>query len=61
MTRERANAIERTVFYPFFSQIIPNTVNVNDAFMVGRVIGMMQERLHRELEKEIDREVENAE
>lgn len=60
MRRERASAIERTVFNPFFDRL-PLTLDTVDAFNIGRMIGMMQERLHRELEKEIDREVKNAE
>lgn len=55
MTRDRALEIERLVIYANL-RMFPEKMKAERAFDVGRMVGMMHERLIRELEKEIDPE-----
>lgn len=53
MTKERAQEIERLVNYKFINYMPYDTIDSVSAFHVGRMVGMMQETLKRELEKEV--------
>jgi hypothetical protein len=53
MTKERADEIERLVIYKFINYMPHDTIDPVSAFHVGRMVGMMQETLKRELEKEV--------
>lgn len=52
MTRERADEIVRKVIYARIN-VVPKMKDSEEAFHVGRMIGMMEERLKQELSNEI--------
>lgn len=54
MTKERANEIERLVIYKAFNYMPFDTIDPVSAFHVGRMIGIIQETLKKELEKEVE-------
>lgn len=57
MTIERAREIERMVFYKYLDNIMRDLEECKDThviFNVGRHIGMMQDALNDELEKEVE-------
>ena len=57
MTIERAREIERKVFYKHFENIMRDLEECKDTdiiFNVGRHMGMMQDALNDELEKEVE-------
>ena len=57
MTVERAREIERKVFYKHFENIMRDLEECEDTnviFNVGRHMGMMQDALNDELEKEVE-------
>ena len=57
MTIERAREIERKVFYKHFENIMRDLEECEDTniiFNVGRHMGMMQDALNDELEKEVE-------
>ena len=54
MTKERANEIQRLVNYKWLNYMPYDTIDPVSAFHVGRMIGMMQETLKTELEKEVE-------
>ena len=57
MTVERAREIERKVFYKHFENIMRDLEECEDTniiFNVGRHMGMMQDSLNDELDKEVE-------
>ena len=54
MTKERANEIERLVNYKWLNYMPYDTIDPVSAFHVGRMVGMMQETLRKELDKEVN-------
>jgi len=56
MTKERAAEIERLITYKWLNNMPYDSIDPVSAFHVGRMIGMMQETLKKELEKEVDNE-----
>ena len=57
MTIERAREIERKVFYKHFENIMRDLEECKDTdviFNVGRHMGMMQDALNDELDKEVE-------
>ena len=57
MTIERAREIERKVFYKHFENIMRDLEECEDTniiFNVGRHMGMMQDALNDELDKEVE-------
>lgn len=57
MTKERAEEIERLVIYKELNYMPYDTIDSVSAFHVGRMLGIMQETLKNELEKEVDMKV----
>lgn len=57
MTKERAEEIERLVIYKDLNYMPYDTIDPVSAFHVGRMLGIMQETLKNELEKEVDMKV----
>jgi len=53
MTQERANEIVRSVIYSNL-RYLPEVTNSDEAFHVGRAVGMMQRQLEIELGKEVE-------
>ena len=53
MTNERAREIERKVFYKYLENIMRD-LDTDVIFNVGRHMGMMQDALNDELEKEVE-------
>lgn len=53
MTKERANEIQKLVNHKLYSNMPYDTIDAVSAFYVGRMIGIAQETLERELEKEV--------
>lgn len=63
MTTERANEIEKSVFYRHLSNLKQDLEACEDShvvFDVGRRIGIMQKDLRDELKKEIQNEVSDS-
>ena len=58
MTRQRADEILRKVIYSVISNP-PDMKNSDDAFYVGRMLGMIQRQLEIELSQEVDAESED--
>ena len=58
MTKERANEIQSLVNDKVYNNMPYDTIDPVSAFLAGRMIGMMQETLKKELEKEVDSETE---
>ena len=56
MTKERAEEIERLVIYKVLNYMPYDTIDPVSAFHVGRMVGIAQETLKRELEKEVENE-----
>ena len=57
MTIERAREIERMVFYKYLDNIMRDLEECEDThviFNVGRHMGMMQDALNDELDKEVE-------
>ncbi len=57
MTIERAREIERKVFYKYLENIMRDLEECKDTdviFNVGRHMGMMQDALNDELDKEVE-------
>lgn len=57
MTRERANEILRMVIYANMNPV-PEFKDSMDAFYVGRMMGQVQRQLEIELDKEVNKESE---
>ena len=55
MTQLRADEIVRAVIYAHL-RYLPEVTNSDEAFHVGRAVGMMQKQLEIELAKEIEPE-----
>ena len=56
MTKERAQEIQKIVNYKWLNHMPYDSIDPVSAFHVGRMIGMMQETLKTELEKEVENE-----
>ena len=59
MTQERADEIVRKVIYARLN-MMPEMKDNEDAFQVGRMIGMMQRQLEIELSLEIDKVIDKV-
>ena len=57
MNRLRAEEIERKVVYKALNFMPYDTIDPVSAFHVGRMIGIIQETLNRELDEEVNKEL----
>ena len=57
MRESRAIEIERKVFDSFV-EMIPHEMDAEDAFQIGKMVGMMRAELRSELKKEIGEDTE---
>jgi hypothetical protein len=61
MNRERAEEIERLVIYKSLNYMPYDTLDSVSAFHIGRMLGIMQETLNRELDAEVSKDLSEVE